>query len=211
MVLMIGAAVPPLKGLFASPARLALLPRGLAVSAPAAGDGRAGRLAQEKDLNSAGKIIGLDGPGSTLTGKTTATAGEMEGRMSTERQVMQDYIDALVKQADFAAYFTDDVAATFEGTDQRADGRAAAEQLIRYVHEGAFDARPELKNLMTDEGKAAIEADFVGTHSGEFGGLAATGRAVRVPYSVVYDLRGDRISALRIYFPMSLLMEQISG
>ena len=51
----------------------------------------------------------------------------------------------------------------------------------------------------------------MGTHSGEFGGLAATGRAVRVPYSVVYDLRGDRISALRIYFPMSLLMEQMSG
>jgi len=131
--------------------------------------------------------------------------------MSTERQVMQDYLDALVKRADFAAYFTDDVVATFEGTDQRADGREAAEQLIRYVHEGAFDARPELKSLLTDEGSAAIEADFVGTHAGEFGGLAATGRAVRVPYSVVYDLRGDRISALRIYFPMSLLMEQISG
>jgi hypothetical protein len=76
---------------------------------------------------------------------------------------MQDYIDALVKRADFAAYFTDDVVATadfaayftddvvatFEGTDQRADGREAAEQLIRYVHEGAFDARPELKNLLT--------------------------------------------------------------
>jgi predicted ester cyclase len=131
--------------------------------------------------------------------------------MSIERQVMQDYLDALVKRADFAAYFTDDVVATFEGTDQRADGREAAEQLIRYVHEGAFDARPELKNLLTDEGSAAIEADFVGTHSGEFGGLAATGRAVRVPYSVVYDLRGDRISALRIYFPMALLIEQISG
>lgn len=135
----------------------------------------------------------------------------MESHMSIERQVMQDYLDALVKRADYGAYFTDDVVATFEGTDQRADGREAAEQLIRYVHEGAFDARPELKNLFTDEGKAAIEADFVGTHAGEFGGLAATGRMVRVPYSVVYDLRGDRISALRIYFPMSLLMEQISG
>jgi hypothetical protein len=29
-------------------------------------------------------------------------------------------------------------------------------------------------------------------------------------YSVVYDLRGDQISALRIYFPMSLLIEQIT-
>ena len=131
--------------------------------------------------------------------------------MGTERQVMQDYLDALVKRADFSRYFTDDVVATFEGTDQRADGRDAAGQLIRYVHEGAFDARMELKNLLADDGKAAIEADFVGTHTGDFGGLPSTGKAVRVPYSVVYDLRGDQISALRIYFPMSLLMEQLTN
>jgi hypothetical protein len=33
---------------------------------------------------------------------------------------------------------------------------------------------------------------------------------VRVPYSVIYDLRGDQISALRIYFPMNLLIEQLT-
>jgi predicted ester cyclase len=99
---------------------------------------------------------------------------KLETRMSTERQVMQDYLDALVKRADFPAYFTDDVVATFEGTDQRADGREAAGQLIQYVHEIAFDARMELKNLLT-------EADFAGVHTGEFGGLPPTGRAVRVP------------------------------
>ena len=131
--------------------------------------------------------------------------------MGTERQVMQDYLDAIVKRADFPAYFTDDVVATFEGTDQRANGREAAGQLIRYVHESAFDARMELKNLLVDDGKAAIEADFVGTHTGEFAGIQATSRAVRVPYSVVYDLRGDQISALRIYFPMSLLLEQLTN
>ena len=43
--------------------------------------------------------------------------------MGTERQVMQEYLDALVKHADFPSYFTEDVVATFEGTDQRADGR----------------------------------------------------------------------------------------
>ncbi len=130
--------------------------------------------------------------------------------MGTERQVMQDYLDALVKRADYPAYFTDDVLATFEGTGQRATGRDPAAQLIRYVHEGAFDARMELKNLLTDDGKAAIEADFAGTHTGEFAGIPATGRTVRVPYSVVYDLSGDQISALRIYFPMSLLMDQLT-
>ena len=131
--------------------------------------------------------------------------------MSTERQVMQDYLDALVKRADFPAYFTDDVVATFEGTDQRAEGRDAAGQLIRYVHEGAFDARMELKNLLTGDGKAAIEADFAGTHTGEFAGIPATGRKVRVPYSVIYDLSGEQISALRIYFPMSQLTGQLTS
>ena len=131
--------------------------------------------------------------------------------MGAERKVMQEYIDALVKRADYPVYFTDDVVATFEGTDQRAVGREAAGQLIRYVHEGAFDARPELKNLLVDDGKAAIEADFVGTHTAEFAGIQPTGRAVRVPYSVVYDIRGDQISALRIYFPMSFLLDQLTS
>ena len=57
-----------------------------------------------------------------------------------------------------------------EGTDQTAVGRDRAGQLIRYVHENAFDARAEVKNLLVDEGKAAIEADFAGTHTGEFAG-----------------------------------------
>jgi predicted ester cyclase len=131
--------------------------------------------------------------------------------MGTERQVMQGYLDALVKRADFPAYFTDDIVASFEGTDQTAVGGDRAGRLIRYVHENAFDARAELKNLLVDEGKAAIEADFVGTHTGEFAGIRPTGRAVRVPYSVVYDLRGGKISGLRIYFPISLLIEQLTG
>ena len=131
--------------------------------------------------------------------------------MGTERKVMQEYLDALARRDDFPAYFTDDVVATFEGTDQRAEGREAAGQLIRYVHQNAFDARMELKNLLADEGQAAIEADFAGTHTGEFAGIPATGRAVRVPYAVIYDLRGDKISALRIYFPMSVLIDQLSN
>jgi predicted ester cyclase len=131
--------------------------------------------------------------------------------MGTERQVMQDYLDALVKRADFSRYFASDVVATIEGTDQRADGREAAEQMIRYIHQQAFDARPELKNLLVDGNKAAIEADFAGTHTGEFAGVQPTGREVRAPYSVVYDLRDNQISKLRIYFPMGMLVEQLTS
>ena len=44
-----------------------------------------------------------------------------------------------------------------------------------------------------------IEVDFVGRHTGEFAGIPATGRNVRVAYSVHYDLTNGGISALRIY------------
>jgi predicted ester cyclase len=131
--------------------------------------------------------------------------------MGTERQVMQDYIDTLVKRGNYEEFFTEDVVVTFEGTDQRAEGREAAGQLIRHVHEVAFDAQPVLKTLLVDDGKAAIEADFAGVHTAEFAGIQPAGREVRVPYSVIYDLRGDKISALRIYFPMSLLIGQLTS
>lgn len=131
--------------------------------------------------------------------------------MSPQRQTMQNYLDALIERGDFSQYFTDDIVVTVEGTDQRADGRGPAEQLIRFFHEKAFDAHPELKTLIVDESKAAIEADFAGTHTGEFAGVQPTGRDVRVPYSVVYELRGDQISHLRIYMPMSALIGQLTN
>jgi predicted ester cyclase len=124
---------------------------------------------------------------------------------------MQRYLDALIKRGEFSRYFTDDVAVTVAGTDQRAEGLEAAEQLIRFFHEKAFNARPELKALLVDQGKAAIEADFAGTHTGEFADIQPTGRKVRVPYAVLYDLRGDQISHLRIYLPTSTPIEQLTS
>ena len=131
--------------------------------------------------------------------------------MDDRRQMMQDYLEAFAKGADFGQYFTSDVVLTVMGTDQRAVGREAAEQQTRNMYERAFDARIEVRNLLVDDDKAAVEADFAGTHIGEFAGIVPAGRAVRVPYSVVYDLRDGQISALRVYFPMSMLAEQLTS
>ena len=44
--------------------------------------------------------------------------------MGTERQVMQEYLDALVKRADYPRYFAEDVVATSKGpTSAPKDGR----------------------------------------------------------------------------------------
>jgi predicted ester cyclase len=51
----------------------------------------------------------------------------------------------------------------------------------------------------------------VGTHTGEFAGLAPTGAAVRLPYVVVYEVASERITALRAYVSLAGLKAQIQA
>ena len=130
--------------------------------------------------------------------------------VDNERATMDAYIEALAARGAFAEHFADDVTIEVVGTGQTARGRAAVEGMIRYLHEQAFDAGAEVKSLTVAGGRAALEADLVGRHTGEFAGVAPTGRDVRVPYSVHYDIESSRIKALRIYGLAAELVRQIS-
>ncbi len=133
--------------------------------------------------------------------------------MSVEQTqaTMDAYLDTLVKRGDYARYFSDDVVWVAMGPNQEIRGREAVGQFIRWFHEQAFDAAPRVKTVFVADGKAALEADFVGRHTGEFFGVAATGRAVDVPYCVIYDLAGDQITALRGYLPLDVLFQQLGA
>ena len=122
---------------------------------------------------------------------------------------MRSYLDALLARGDFADYFTDDVTWTTIGTDQTMQGREAVRDFLVWMHTQAFDARLRVKTLVVGDGQAVLEADLVGTHTGEFLGMAATGKSVQVPYCVVYDLRDDKLAALRAYIPMDLFAQQL--
>jgi predicted ester cyclase len=127
------------------------------------------------------------------------------------RQTMKAYADALLSFGDIAPYLSDDVTMTFMGTDRQVAGKAAVEQTIKFFHEVAFSSAIELKSLINGEGESMLEAEFIGTHIGEFEGVAPSLKAVRVPYSVAYALADGRITALRLYFPFNVLMQQITS
>ena len=133
--------------------------------------------------------------------------------MSAEqvRDTLQQYVEVLLARGEYGRFFDDDTEFALMGTDQQTRGAQAAEQTIRFLHETAFDAEPELTSLVVDDHGAAAEAFFVGTHTGDFAGVSPTGNHVRVPYSVFYDVDGDKIKALRIYLPMDQLLAQIGG
>ncbi|MCA1849699.1 MAG: ester cyclase [Acidobacteria bacterium] len=133
--------------------------------------------------------------------------------MSVEstRQTMEAYVRALLSFGDYSDYLAEDVTVTFMGTDREVRGREAARQLIDFVHQQAFRTDIQVKSAVYGDGSAMAEAEFVGTHIGEFEGVAASNRQVRVPYAAAYDLDGGKIKALRLYFPMELLLRQIGG
>lgn len=127
------------------------------------------------------------------------------------RATMEAYADALLGGGAYETYFADDVVVTMTGVPGEITGSAEAKAAIDALHHEQFDAKPELTTLVVGEGTAAAELMFVGTHTGEFAGIAATGKAVEVPYSVFYELADGKITALRIYALAEGLIQQLQA
>ena len=80
---------------------------------------------------------------------------------------------------------------------------------LRQARQALQQAQEQRSGAEAQQGQAVVEADFIGTHTGEFAGVAATGKDVHLPYCVVYNLDDDKITALRLYFPIDVLLKQI--
>ena len=129
--------------------------------------------------------------------------------VETTTRIMSGYFEALFSGADFSAFFTEDVSWTTTETGDHVSGREAVRNLIIKLHTETFDAHPELRRSGIADGYAFVEADFVGTHTGQFADIPPTGAAIRVPYCVTYDVVDDGIRALRGYMPMLLIRQQL--
>jgi steroid delta-isomerase-like uncharacterized protein len=125
------------------------------------------------------------------------------------RELFNAYLTDLRARGDYARHLADDVSIEVVGTDQKANGREATEQFIRYFHEQAFDADAVPRSSVAAEDQVAAEMVFEGTHTGEFAGVPAAGAKVSQPYCVVYDMSDGRILAIRLYFSLADLVAQL--
>ncbi|MCC7165076.1 MAG: ester cyclase [Anaerolineae bacterium] len=128
--------------------------------------------------------------------------------MSAEstRETMTRYFDSEHSDASMLA---DDVVFTIMGTGQEHHGREGVLGMLNYFYHIAFDATATTRTLLFGEHNAMVEGDFVGKHIGEFAGIPATNKDVRVPLCVVYDLENDQIKRGRVYFEMPALLQQL--
>jgi hypothetical protein len=73
--------------------------------------------------------------------------------MSAEqvRETLMQYVEVLLARGEYGRFFDDDIEFVLMGTDQQRRGAQAAEQTIRFLHEIAFDAEPEITSLVVDD------------------------------------------------------------
>jgi predicted ester cyclase len=130
--------------------------------------------------------------------------------MSVEstRKVITKYVES--KHSDMSV-MAKDVIFTNMATGDEHHGPEGVRQMLNFVYHTAFDADAEVKNLIFADGKAVLEADFVGKHIGEFFGIAATNKNVRVPLCVTYDLENDQIKRARVYMEVPVLLKQLQA
>ena len=128
--------------------------------------------------------------------------------IESTRAVMTRYIEGNHQDVSMLA---DDAVYTIMATGQEHRGPQGVAQLLHYFYHVAFDAGAEVRNVVIADGKAAMEAEFSGTHIGEFAGVPATNKKVRVPLCVVYDLEDDKIRRGRVYFEIPVFLQQVGA
>lgn len=90
-------------------------------------------------------------------------------------------------------------------------GREAISAMLTNMYTKAFDAHAEIRNTVVCNNQAVLEAEFIGKHIGEFAGISPTGKNVKTPICVSYDLQNELIKTARVYISMKNIVHQISS
>src|SRR6187551_250170 len=73
-------------------------------------------------------------------------------------------------------------------TGEEMHGRKTIDEHLKAFYHGSLTATAEVVGSIFSEKRGLLEAMVVGKHTGDFAGIPATGRDVRAPLAVAYDL-----------------------
>lgn len=108
-------------------------------------------------------------------------------------------------------YLAEDAVFINMETNELTIGKEAIGNMLNYIYHIAFDAYLDKTNSIVTDDKALLEGIFTGKHIGDFAGISATNKTVKVPLCVSYDLEENLIKVARVYMLSSTMIEQLTS
>jgi hypothetical protein len=108
-------------------------------------------------------------------------------------------------------YVAEDAVFTMIPTGEEMRGRKTIDEHLKAFYHGSLTADAQVVGSIFSENKGLLEAMVIGKHTGDFAGIPATGRDVRVPLAVSYDMENGLIKRARIYLMVNILINQITS
>ena len=108
-------------------------------------------------------------------------------------------------------YVAEDAVFTMLPTGEEMRGRDSIAQHLDGFYNGSLTAHAEVVSSIFAGNRGLLEAMVVGKHTGNFGGIPATGKDVRVPLAVSYEIENGLIKRARIYLMANVLFAQIQS
>ncbi len=127
------------------------------------------------------------------------------------RDTMKGYVEALTRLGDVGPYLAPDVTMTVMENGDTITGRDAVRDTVIAMHSQGVRGDIRVRNVLVDGDVAVLEAEFVGTHVGDFAGIPATGKTVHLPYTIVYEVGPQGITAVRGYASFTAVALHLQG
>lgn len=88
---------------------------------------------------------------------------------------------------------------------------AGYKEAIAAILNAIGDSRFPIDAVVAEGNRVAVQHRLVGTHTGDFQGVAATGRAVTVPAIALFEVDGNAITDVSLHADMLGLLMQIGA
>lgn len=126
--------------------------------------------------------------------------------VETTKEVMLHYLNSGHSDQSMLA---EDVTFTIMATGEEHHGRDGISRMLNHFYHTAFEADAETRTLVFGENSAIWEGIIVGKHIGNYAGVPATGKTIRVPICVVYEVENGQIDRARVYFEIPVFYQQV--
>lgn len=94
---------------------------------------------------------------------------------------------------------------------ERPCGPEALKECLKRIHEAFPDLSLTIEDMIAEGDKVVARNVWRGTHQGEFGGIAATGRKIEISGIVIWRIEGGRIAERWASIDRLALIKQIGG